>query len=328
MAAAVLLDNDAQRIGALFLMNLVTAAMDVAVDGLAIDILDSDTEIGWGNVAQVVGFKTGMLTGGAFLLYVAGTSWSHCFGVMAVIALLATVGSFFVLLAGFSGNSVARIKSVPKEKFSVSTILKELWKTTVAGKQLWVLLAVFVYKSGEVVGDRMFKLFLFDINKFSPEEIAFWNSVVGMIFSIVGSTAGGKVVGEVGAVASVRLLAILSLMAQLVRYLVIVVPQLQVLSVIVSLVAFENLVGGALTVVMFAFMMDSVNRRIGASHFTMLATIEVWGKSIPSLLSGLLADRLGYAFTFLLNCGFSAFFVFVSFRLKQRQRLRAGNKQK
>ncbi len=39
-----------------FLMNLAAATMDIAVDGLAIDLL-SLNELGKGNIAQVVGFK-------------------------------------------------------------------------------------------------------------------------------------------------------------------------------------------------------------------------------------------------------------------------------
>ncbi|HXT20386.1 MAG TPA: MFS transporter, partial [Thermoanaerobaculia bacterium] len=45
-----------------FGMNLFAATMDVAVDGLAVDVLEPG-ELGQGNIAQVVGYKVGMLTG-------------------------------------------------------------------------------------------------------------------------------------------------------------------------------------------------------------------------------------------------------------------------
>src|SRR5688500_16245933 len=44
-------------------MNLFAATLDIAVDGLAVDLLDR-RELGGGNAAQVVGYKIGMLTGG------------------------------------------------------------------------------------------------------------------------------------------------------------------------------------------------------------------------------------------------------------------------
>jgi MFS transporter, PAT family, beta-lactamase induction signal transducer AmpG len=50
-----------------FGMNLFAATMDIAVDGLAVDVLEI-SELGQGNVAQVVGYKIGMLTGGGLLV--------------------------------------------------------------------------------------------------------------------------------------------------------------------------------------------------------------------------------------------------------------------
>ncbi len=54
---------------------------------------------------------------------------------------------------------------------------------------------------------------------------------------------------------------------------------------------------------MFALMMARVDRRIGATHYTLLASVEVFGKSPATWLSGLLAERLGYAGLFLLGVG-------------------------
>ena len=53
----------------------------------------------------------------------------------------------------------------------------------------------------------------------------------------------------------------------------------------------EELTGGGLTTAMFAFMMGRVDRRIGATHYTVLAGVEVLGKSPGGLLSGVPALR-------------------------------------
>ena len=58
--------------------------------------------------------------------------------------------------------------------------------------------------------------------------------------------------------------------------------------------AAEHFFAGLLTTSMFAFMMARVDRTIGAAHYTLLATIEVLGKTPPSLLSGVHAGALGY----------------------------------
>ncbi|MBL8958005.1 MAG: MFS transporter, partial [Myxococcaceae bacterium] len=47
-------------------MNVLTATQDIAVDGYAVDRLGA-ADLGFGNSAQVVGYKIGMLVGGGLL---------------------------------------------------------------------------------------------------------------------------------------------------------------------------------------------------------------------------------------------------------------------
>ena len=54
-------------VGMVFLMNLFASTMDVAVDGLAVDLLKPE-ELGYGNITQVVGYKVGILVGGGILV--------------------------------------------------------------------------------------------------------------------------------------------------------------------------------------------------------------------------------------------------------------------
>jgi MFS family permease len=67
----------------------------------------------------------------------------------------------------------------------------------------------------------------------------------------------------------------------------------------------EHFFGGMITPVMFAFMMDLCDRRVGATHYTALAAVEVVGKMGVSSLSGLLADRIGYGGLFSIGAGIS-----------------------
>ena len=71
----------------------------------------------------------------------------------------------------------------------------------------------------------------------------------------------------------------------------------------------EHFFGGLLTTAMFAWMMSRINRDIGASHFTALATIEVIGKAPASWLSGFFADWGGYSLVFGVGTGFSILFI-------------------
>jgi hypothetical protein len=65
-------------------------------------------------------------------------------------------------------------------------------------------------------------------------------------------------------------------------------------SQVIGVTCVEHLLGGAITTVMFALMMRHTQREIGATHYTLLASLEVWGKLPFGALSGVIAQRLGY----------------------------------
>ena len=77
----------------------------------------------------------------------------------------------------------------------------------------------------------------------------------------------------------------------------------------------EHFVGGALTTVMFATMMGMVDRRIGATHFTLFACVEVWGKSLSALVSGLIAETFSYAGAFSIGIVIGLAFLLLVWRL-------------
>jgi hypothetical protein len=63
---------------------------------------------------------------------------------------------------------------------------------------------------------------------------------------------------------------------------------------VIVVTCIEHLFGGAITTVMFALMMRHADQRIGATHYTVLASLEVWGKLPLGVLSGVIAASLGY----------------------------------
>jgi MFS transporter, PAT family, beta-lactamase induction signal transducer AmpG len=88
---------------------------------------------------------------------------------------------------------------------------------------------------------------------------------------------------------------------------------------VVSVTLAEHFFGGVLTTALFAFMMSRVDRRIGATHYTLLASVEVIGKAPGGPLAGLLHDRVGlsYADVFLLGLVLSVAFVALLWPLRR-----------
>jgi PAT family beta-lactamase induction signal transducer AmpG len=277
------------------LTNLFAATMDIAVDGLAVDMLEP-AQLGWGNIAQVVGYKIGMLCGGGILLWASQwIGWRGLFEGMSVLI-------FAALLITLWWREPVFDEAKPAEDAphtDLRALLRTLGQALVSPGGRALLLVVATYKIGESVSDGMFEPFLVREAKWSESRIGLVVGIHCMWFSLAGSFLGGAFVSRWGAYkvlvgfAVARTLAILG---------VVVLGGLEPGSIsngdVVLAKGLEELTGGGLTTAMFAFMMGHVDRRIGATHYTLLAGVEVFGKMPGGLLSGVLADAVGFAWTF------------------------------
>ena len=63
---------------------------------------------------------------------------------------------------------------------------------------------------------------------------------------------------------------------------------------VVVVLCVEGFCAGLLTTTLFALMMSRVDRAIGATHFTVLASVEVLGKLPGQMASGVIAAAVGY----------------------------------
>lgn len=309
-----------------FAMNLFAATQDIAVDGLAVDILDPD-ELGSGNTAQVVGYKVGMLTGGGLLVYLSERAgWRGLFGGMS-----ATIVAVLIVAA------LHREQPAAQAGGGASVSLRDVLRAVIQALRQpgggWLLAFIASYKVGETALDVMFKPFLVD-QGYTPQVIGLWIGTYGMVASLAGSAAGGWLAtvgsgvldgaaaghaapeaqvsrnladevahgGPPGATSARTRRALLRAVA--ITATLRIAPMVFEVSLafghptpaaVIAAVCFELFFGGALTTAMFAFMMAAVDRRVGATHYTLLASVEVLGKSVAGALSGVGADYLGYA---------------------------------
>ena len=298
-----------------FGMNLFAATMDVAVDGLAVDVLERD-ELGQGNVAQVVGYKVGMLTGGGLLVWASGRiGWEGLF-----LAMTALIAICFVVTLLWREEAIPRASDRPPHVHTRLADVLALLKRGVAAGGGWLLLFIGTYKLGETMADVMFKPFLVD-HGFGREQIGLWVGTWGMLLSILGSVAGGLLASRmpllraVGIAAGLRVLAV---GAEWWLSLVDVTP-----ARVLAVTCVEHFFAGLLTTAMFAYMMSRVDRRIGATHYTLFATVEVWGKLPAAALSGVVAQATGYAALFGISTVLSAAFLWLLVPLARQKRAAA-----
>lgn len=295
-------------LGLLFLSNLMAATLDIAVDGLAVDLLDKGN-LGLGNIAQVVGFKVGMLLGGGVLPTLTDQwGWQALFGTMTGLILLAWVVSWVMREPQ---------QSADLERTDPGEIVSRL-KSVLIDRRAWLLLAVVAfYKLGEKLADEVFPSLLID-NGYEPADIAAIVGSWGMVFSMSGSVVGGLLASRMRLVDALMLTATFRVFPLAAQWALAHLGAFST-SAVVVVTCCEAFFGGALTTAMFALMMSRVDRSIGASHYTLLASIEVFGKAPAGPIAGMLGDALGYRAVFALATLLSAAYLVLPWRLRKRQ---------
>ncbi|XP_066482090.1 major facilitator superfamily domain-containing protein 3 [Tiliqua scincoides] len=288
----------------LLLMNLFASVQDVAVDGLAIQLLGQD-QVGYGNTIQVVAYKLGsVLAGGGLLTFLHYLGWAPLFVYLTILYALAVLYIWNSDLGPGHSSSESRAKD---RTLNPRHILRELFG--VPGTA-WTAGFVLIYKLGEQGSTSMFPLFLLD-HYFSPQKLGFWNGIVAMFFSIAGSSLGGHLMSKqrhpLSLLKALLMLRCCSLTFQILlmgiyKDSVFIFEVAAILSICI-----QHLIAGSITTVTFSIMMHCTQKAeesIQATHYSFLATLEVLGKLGFSAVVGSLVDWLGF---------FHAFYIFLTF---------------
>jgi predicted MFS family arabinose efflux permease len=286
-------------LGVVLLMNVFASMQDVPVDGLAVDLLGQH-ELGLGNAAQVSAYKIGMAVGGPIFIgaLLPMLGWPWAFGALALLALVATAAVWRV----HEPTSVNALATTPPLRFK--DIARKAWALVARPKGVWLVLFVATYKTGESLSDSIFEPYLQRVLSFSKEDVASF-ALIGQVGSLLGSVVGGVVATRlsllraVGVTAFVRALSLVGMWALAAGLFE------GTQAAIIVLTSLEHFFAGLVTTCMFAFMMSQVDREVGATHFTLLAAVEVIGKAPAGLLAGALVDRFGWPPVFLLGAGLS-----------------------
>ncbi len=281
-------------LGLVFAMNLVAATQDIAVDGLAIDLL-APHELGGGNTAQVVGYKLGILIGGQLFVFLGVIfHWPVLFLGMAGVVLVALAATFFV---------EEQPRHTHGEAGRIGEVVTELGRALVLPGSGALIAFIATYKIGESLAEVIWKPWIVDAG-FPDAFIGGAFGVTGIVTSIAGSLAGGWLATRYRPERAIWVPAagrILPFLGQA----MISAGGASASSVLI-IVGLEHLFAGALTTVVFALMMSRVDKQIGATHYTALAAIEVIGKYPGGFLGGLIAQAAGYPVAFVIAAALTA----------------------
>ncbi|XP_063588568.1 major facilitator superfamily domain-containing protein 3-like [Penaeus indicus] len=332
---SLVIPEDVFEIGCVLLsLNVFSAIQDIAVDGLALEVL-RDEHLGLGNTIQVVLYKVGCLLGGAGLTFLLDlTNWKITFNFLAFLYLFTAAWSIHLPTSSnmFVKYSVVDKENKRKSSFKAGNdsqvnldsaqdmsqckdkaesqikkvfgIIREVVTTPGTG---WLSLYVLLYKMGERGAINNMPLFLLD-KGMSKHLLAFWNGSVCQGLSILGSFYGGITLANKDAdIKNVLLLhSVYRVFAVLVMLVLITLWNEHYISIyfssgIVSMCSL-SFTSGVISTASFTLMMKVSRACKGetqASHYSALASIEIAGKLVFATLAGFVIESVGMASAFL-----------------------------
>lgn len=270
---------------AVFLCNLLAATLDIATDGLAVQLL-TPQERGIGNGIQVGGYRLGMIiSGGALLIVFEQIGWSGSFLLMAALVALMTIPALLY-------NEPITQAKPPTPKFSWSFF-------ALPGVIAW-LLAIFLYKFGDSVGAGMVKPFLID-SGLSLAQIGWIAGTWGSAASLAGAALGGYLTMKLGGYRAVIIFGLLQVVGIAAYAVVAQFPSNEWL--LYCVMVMESLIGGMVTAAVFTLMMSACRPQSEGTDYTIQACIFVVAAGVATAIAGVLADSLGYFNYFSISAG-------------------------
>ncbi|XP_012668494.1 major facilitator superfamily domain-containing protein 3 isoform X1 [Otolemur garnettii] len=311
----------AAAVGLLLLLNLGAAVQDVALDTLAMQLLEP-AELGPGSTAQVVAYKLGAaLAGGGLLALLPTLSWPGLF------LLLATAYWLAAALA-WTAPALGQLPGPGPSEHPCYTLRLLQDMVTVPGT-LWTASFVLTYKLGEQGANSLFPLLLLDHGA-SAAELGLWNGLGAVACSIAGSFLAGVLLARhwkplplLGSVLQLRLGGLACQTALLFHLdtlgaslhpstalkgeglslglragplgCVVLLPSVLPGAALLSL-CLQHFLGGLVTTTTFTVMMrcsQLAPSALQATHYSLLATLELLGKLLLGTVAGALVDTLG-----------------------------------
>ena len=265
----------------LVLLAFTTAAatQDVAIDAYTIELLSRD-EVGIANGVRVSAYRAALIVAGGVLVGLSGLlGWPGTFVAAAAVLLLIAV-------------AVSRMPVAPREPLPRHEWLHALraWAATPG----WpgVMLFILLFKLGDAAMGPMVKPFWVD-RGLSVEEIALVSTTLGVGASVAGSLVGGALTSRWGVVRALWLLGLAQAFSNLgyaaVAWTGAGRPGVYAASLV------ESFTGGLGTAAFLAFLMTCCDKRQAATEYALLSALFNLSGWLVSGLSGLGAQRLGYA---------------------------------
>ena len=264
---------------------LLASTQDIFVDAFAVRSLDSLGR-GYGNTAQVAGYRVGIVLGGVALLHYQ-TRWGTTPTLLACasIILLAGLGAF--ALRHDAPSQEPGPSAAPRPTLLV--VLDQL--RSVVGPGVWRVAALAVtYKLGAHTASALIKPMLVD-HGWTREAIKDAVVLYGTGASIFGAALGGLLHRRVREARALGIAAVAQAASMI--PLAMAAAQGAPRDITLAAIIAEHLASGLGTTVLFAALMSATNRERAALHYTVLTSLNAVAIASGGYAGSITADVAG-----------------------------------
>ena len=266
-----------------FTCALFAATQDVFVDAFAVRVLREE-ERGYGNTAQVAGYRVGILIGGAALLLLVSRLGERftllgCAGVVAI----ASIGAF----VSADEDPLPASEATKRDPKSTMALLKHMFGREAAP----VIILALTYKLGLHMASPLLKPMAVDFH-WTKQQIGFAVVTLGSAGALIGAGLGG-VLHKV--MKNERRALLVGVIAHAVTMLpLLLVLELKAPYALTTFAVFaEHFASGLGTTVLFAALMTATRKADAGLHYTILTSANAVAIGFGGLVGGLLADAVG-----------------------------------
>lgn len=261
-----------------------SATQDIAIDAYTIETTHG-RELGVANSVRIGAYRSASFVSSAFLVWIAAHRGWHT-------AFLAGAG----LLGALALTTL--VLPSPRRESAHPPTLSEPIRALLTRPGIWsVVLFALLFKLDISAMDPMTKPF-WVASGFSLDQIAALTTA-RLVATLVGAALGGIIATRIGIFHGLWSLGLVQLLSSLGYAAAAAVNGGK--TPITAAAVFENFAAGLGTAAFLAFLMSVCERRYAATQFALLSAVFALSRWAAGLVSGVLAERLGFGSYFLLT---------------------------
>ena len=267
----------------LAVLAIASATQDIAVD--AFTIRNTPTKfLGPINSIRVTAYRIALTAPGLLAWIGQNAGWPQAFATAAIVA-----GVILIIALTLPDRDSSATTDEPRPTTNFIQALRH-WLTR--EKSLTLLAIALTFRIGELGIVAMIKPFWVD-RGYTPAEIGWITSVVGVVVSILGAILGGAILPKLGIYRGLLWLGIAQA-ASNIGYSIVAMTNAGRWAIYAASIV-ENLGYGLGTAAFLAFLMSICDRDRAATEYALLSAAYGFTGTIIASASGAITQHVGYA---------------------------------